>query len=279
MFANKRIGFLGAGSMAEAIIAGILNKKLVTNEQLIVSNKSDQHKLQRLQTEYRIAATRDQEALARESDIIILAMKPKDVADIQTIKGALDHRPLIISVLAGISTDCISDLLNADVPVIRTMPNTSSAVGYSATGLSAGKHAKEEHIAMASAIFGAIGKVVCVEEEQLNIVTGLSGSGPAFIYYMVEAMEEAGIQAGLDAETSRELTYQTLMGAAQMLHQTGEEPSELRRKIMSPGGTTVAGLDVLSSRQFQESLKEAVHRAAARAKELGDMLSGPVKSR
>lgn len=269
MLNDQTIGFLGAGSMAEAIISGLLDKQLLPAKHIIVTNRTERTRLQQLENDYGIQTTTDHATLVSQSDILILAMKPKDVSDIQQNKASLREDQLILSVLAGISTDHISQLLGRPIPVIRAMPNTSSAVGCSATGLAAGAHVRPNHLETAQTIFQSIGKAAVVDEDQMDIVTGLAGSGPAFIYSMIEAMEEAGIQGGLDPQTTKTLARQTLFGVAQMLQQTGKEPEELRQKIMSPGGTTVAGLDTLQSNGFTESVQAAVHRSAERAEELG----------
>ncbi|GAB7389293.1 pyrroline-5-carboxylate reductase ProI [Bacillaceae bacterium] len=270
MLAGKKIAFLGAGAMAEALIAGLLKKRLLSPEQLAATNKANQERLKELQDKYGIRTHRDKAALIGEADILILAMKPKDVAEaLREAKPFITERHLLVSVIAGVSTSCLTDLLGKGVPIVRSMPNTSCTIGMSATALAAGAHANETHLQIAQAVFSAVGSVTVVAEEQLDIVTGLSGSGPAYIYYMVEAMEQAAIEAGLDARIARQLTRQTLLGAARMLTETGEEPAVLRQRIMSPGGTTVAGLGVLEERDFPQIVRAAIHRAAERSRELG----------
>ena len=157
------------------------------------------------------------------------------------------------------------------------MPNTSCTIGLSATALCAGRWSKQEDMEAARYLFSAIGSTVIVEEEAMDSVTALSGSGPAYIYFMVEALEQAGVEAGLSKEISRELTLQTLLGAAHMLMETREEPAELRRRVTSPGGTTMAGLEELKRRQFDEAVKSAVLRAKSRSRELGSLLGQGVK--
>jgi pyrroline-5-carboxylate reductase len=207
-----------------------------------------------------VNACDDKAALVEQSDILILAMKPKDAPDAcRSLRGLVRPDQLVISVVAGVSTACISDWLGTNGPIVRTMPNTSSAVGLSVTGLSANHAVSEQQLGSATA----------VSEDELDIITGLSGSGPAYVYYLAEAMEGAGAKAGLSREMARQLTVQTLLGAAQMLLHSSDEPALLRKKVTSPGGTTQAGLEVLDSYRFQHAVTSAVLRAAERARELG----------
>jgi pyrroline-5-carboxylate reductase len=268
---SMRIGFLGAGSIVEAMLAGIHSRQLLSSDRIHVANRSDDGRLQRLQERFGVRIMRDKKALVQSCDTLILAMKPKDAAEACTsLRGLVGPQQLVISVIAGVSTDLIASWLGVDCPIIRTMPNTSAAIGLSATGLAAGRHAGAEHLQIATLLFTSIGTVYPVPEQQLDIITGLSGSGPAYIYYLVEAMEGAGAKAGLHPQMARELTLQTLLGAAQMLLATREEPTVLRRKVTSPGGTTEAGLEVLESFRFREAVTSAILRAAERARELGE---------
>jgi len=264
------LGFLGAGSIVEAMLGGILKKQLLPASQIWVTNRNNRGRLQQLADTFGVVTHTDKAEVIRNADLLILAMKPKDAADAcRSYRGLIRPDQLVISVIAGVSTHLISEWLGAEVPIIRTMPNTSSAVGLSATGIAANPFANDGHLALATCLFESIGSVYTVAEEELDIVTGLSGSGPAYIYYLVEAMEGAGETMGLSREVARQLTVQTLLGAAQMLLHTSEEPSLLRKKVTSPGGTTQAGLEVLESFRFQQAITSAVHRAAERARELG----------
>ncbi|MGD8190834.1 pyrroline-5-carboxylate reductase [Brevibacillus ginsengisoli] len=267
---NVRIGFLGAGSIVEAMLKGIIQRRLLPLEQILVTNRSNDEQLDKLSTAYEIQTTRDIEKLLSQSDILILAMKPKDAHEAcLALRGLVNERHLVISVIAGIATELLGEWLDTSCPIVRTMPNTSSAVGLSATGVSQGVHSTTEHLALASTLFESIGAVYAVPEEELDIVTGLSGSGPAYIYYLVEAMEGAGANAGLSPLMARQLTLQTLLGAAQMLLHSSEEPAVLRQKVTSPGGTTQAGLEVLDHYGVKQAFSSAVLRATERSRELG----------
>lgn len=265
-----RIGFLGAGSIAEAMLTGITKQNLLPPQNVYVTNRSDDQRLKALGERFGIRPTRDLQALIANVDILILAMKPKDVMEAcLDMRGLVRADQLVISVIAGVSTELIRQWLQIDCPIVRTMPNTSSAVGLSATGIAKGRFANDDHLQLAIRLFESVGRVFAVPEAELDVITGLSGSGPAYIYYMVEAMEGAGAKAGLSPEMARQLTVQTLLGAAQMLLHSHEEPAVLRKKITSPGGTTQAGLEVLESYEFQQAVASAVLRAAERARELG----------
>ena len=266
----RKIAFIGAGSMAEAIISGILNKGFVTKEQVVVTNKENDERLTTLQESFGIQHERDKEKVVEDAEIVILAMKPKDAYEaIQSIKSYVRKDQLIISVLAGISISFIEHVLDQHVPIIRAMPNTSAAIGYSATALAKGDYVEDRHMEMAEQLFATIGTTTIVAEDDLHIVTGLSGSGPAYIYYLVEAMEKAASEAGLSREVYKELIVQTLVGAAEMLKTSQEEPSVLRKKITSPGGTTQAGIETLNKYRYQEALIECVKSASNRSVELG----------
>ncbi|KQL46212.1 pyrroline-5-carboxylate reductase [Brevibacillus choshinensis] len=265
-----RIGFLGAGSIVEAMLSGILKKGLFSADRVYVTNRSNSERLDLLTETYGVNTTHEKMDVIKAADILILAMKPKDSAEaLKELAGSVHPGQLVISVIAGVSTTLIGEWLGVNCPIIRTMPNTSSAVGLSATGLAANQFVTEDQLLLATRLFEAIGTVYTVAEEELDIVTGLSGSGPAYIYYLVEAMMGAGATAGLDREMARQLTLQTLLGAAHMLMDTREEPALLRKKVTSPGGTTQAGLEVLESYQFQEAVTSAILRATERSREMG----------
>ncbi|MDM5189846.1 pyrroline-5-carboxylate reductase ProI [Bacillus sp. DX4.1] len=269
----QNISFLGAGSIAEAIIAGLLDANVVKGEQITVSNRSNETRLQELHTQYGVKGTHNKQELLAHADIIFLAMKPKDVAEaIVPLREYITSDQLIISLLAGISTASITNLLQKNVPIIRAMPNTSAAILKSATAISSSVHATEQHIHIAKSLFETIGLVSVVEEEHMHAVTALSGSGPAYVYYVVEAMEEAAKQIGLEESVAKALILQTMIGAAEMLKVNSKHPSILRKEITSPGGTTEAGIEVLQSLEFQKALVSCIKEATKRSYELGEAL-------
>ncbi|HDX9580444.1 TPA: pyrroline-5-carboxylate reductase [Bacillus pseudomycoides] len=269
----QKIAFVGAGAIAEATIAGLLQAQVVKGKQITVSNHSNKRRLQELHHRYGVHGTQDKKELITNADIIFLAMKPKDVVEALTpLRDYITKNQLIISLLAGVSTASIITLLKKDVPIIRAMPNTSSAILKSATAISPSAHAKEEHIMLVKTLFETIGLVSVVEEKHMHAVTALSGSGPAYIYYVVEAMENAAKQIGLEETAAKSLILQTMIGAAEMLKTNEKHPSILRKEITSPGGTTEAGIEVLKSFKFQEALIQCITEATKRSHELGETL-------
>lgn len=262
--------FIGAGSMAEAMVSGMVNSKFFESNQIIMTNRSNTAKLYAFEKQYDVKGTHNREEALNKADVIILAMKPKDVATaIEEIKPIIREDHLLISVIAGVSTASMEDLLGKNIPIIRAMPNTSAAIGQSATAISKGQYASEKHQEIAETLFLTIGTVSMVNEEDLHAVTGLSGSGPAYVYYLVEAMEKAASDLGLNQNVSKELILQTIIGAAEMLKSSPKQPSTLRKEVMSPGGTTEAGLKVLEQFKYQEAMIQCIKRAATRSSEMG----------
>lgn len=273
MLKGKTIGFIGAGAMAEAMLAGIRKQQLVKPAQILLTNRSNQQRLQQLQQRYALPET----SLVRDeafcADIIILATKPKDIpALLEKWPSSNPERQLFISVAAGLSTKRMERCFHLPVKVIRAMPNTSSQVGESATALCRGSVATEQDVSIAKQIFAAMGQVVLVEEHQIDAVTGLSGSGPAYLYYIAEALEQAGVEAGLSVEESRALTVQTFVGAAKMLSCSGKEAKTLRQEVTSPNGTTMAGLEQLAKGDVFAHIGRAVKAAKKRSEEMRDEL-------
>ncbi|KFZ43061.1 pyrroline-5-carboxylate reductase [Anoxybacillus flavithermus] len=277
MSKETTITFLGAGSMAEALISGVV-KTLYEPTQIIVTNRSNGERLQYLQQTYGVRTEINKEKAVKEADIVILAMKPKDVAESLTpIAHAFCEQQLIISLLAGVTTDTITSFIGKKMPVIRAMPNTSAAIRKSATALSSGRYASDDHLAVAKKLFETVGIATVVEEQHLHAVTGLSGSGPAYVYYLVEAMEKAADEIGLEREIAKELILQTIIGAAHMLKATNKHPYVLRKEVTSPGGTTEAGIGVLERYRYQEAMVACIKRATERSKELGEALLSSVQ--
>ncbi len=274
MLADKRIFFLGAGSMSEAMLKGLLATATLPPAQITLSNRQHVARLEELHTGYGTVASRDKLTEIAAAEIVVLAVKPFDVASaLAEVGKVLSPGQLLISVAAGVATAAIEARIPAGVPVVRAMPNTSSFVQESATAICGGRWATAETLELASQLFAAIGTVVTVEEDAMNAVTGLSGSGPAYIYYVAEALLAAGESVGLSEETSRELLLQTLYGAARMLRETGKSPGELRRQVTSPNGTTMAGIAALDAGDVGASFRIAVERATERAREMGQQLN------
>lgn len=266
----KKISFIGAGSMAEAVIAGIVNQNVLESDQIYVINKENRQRLKELHELYGVNGCTDREKVVSGADIIVIATKPKDVKNaLKEYAQLIAETQLIVSVVAGVSTDSIAKSIGKKVPVIRTMPNTSATIGYSATAMCKGEYATNSHVEQARRLFEAIGTVSIVEEEKMHVVTAVSGSGPAYVYYLVEAMLEAAKEEGLDEAVAKQLITQTIIGAGNMLKVRTESPQVLRENVTSPNGTTAAGLKTLDAYRFKDAVIECVKSATRRSEELG----------
>lgn len=266
----NKIAFIGAGAMAEAVVSGLVSKNYVKSNMVYVTNKENEERLNHFQNKYHVMTTTDKETALKDAKIVFIATKPYDIEKaLIDVRPYINHQQLFISVVAGISTDQIQKMLQIDAPIIRSMPNTSASIGYSATAIAKGKFATNDHINIAEEIFSSIGKTVEVKEEEMHIVTAISGSGPAYIYYLVEAMQEVAVEEGLAPEVAEVLINQTIIGAGNMLENTSESVSTLRENVTSPNGTTQAGLETLKAHQFQEAIKSCVKSAKQRSIELG----------
>lgn len=267
---STKVTFIGAGSIAESILSGMLSKQFVAPEQVFMTNHANRDRLRYLKEKYAVQASPDKKTAADNADIVVLAVKPKDAESaLNSIKSFLTADQLVISLMAGVSASYIESTVGLNIPVVRAMPNTSASIGQSATAIAPGKFANHDHVEKAKALFQTVGTVAVVDEADLHAITGLSGSGPAYIYYLIEAMTTAAKEEGLADDTAKQLIIQTLAGAAEMLKTSDESPSELRRKITSPGGTTQAGIETLESYHFQEAVIACVKAATKRSVELG----------
>jgi len=259
---NKTIAFIGAGNMGEALIRGLLATQTVTPEQIIATDvRAD--RLEFLQQTYRIRVS----ASVPAADIMIVAVKPQQMSAALTAANAA-RETLIISIAAGVTTARIERELGGRPRVVRVMPNTPALVGAGAAGLAGGAFASEDDLATTETILGAVGIAVRVPESLMDAVTALSGSGPAYVFHVAEAMIEAGVAVGLSAEVARQLTIQTIVGAGKLLAESGDAPAVLRQKVTSPGGTTAAALKVMADRQLVETFRAAITAATERGREL-----------
>ena len=254
----------------------MIARSVVASNNIIVLNRSSNERLAELRARYGVLASNDPQQKAeylQSTPVIVLAMKPKDAAEaLRSLGPSLSPDQLVISVIAGLTIRTIQGLLGRQQPVVRTMPNTSSSIGLGATGIAFSKEVDDNGRRLALNMFEAVGLTSVIDEERMEILTGISGSGPAYIYYMMEAMIAAGIRGGLSLEQSGELTVQTVLGAARMVQQTGEEPANLRKKVTSPNGSTQAALEVLDKGDFFETVIAAVNRCAERSREMGAAL-------
>ncbi|WP_198135641.1 pyrroline-5-carboxylate reductase [Mesobacillus selenatarsenatis] len=272
---HKKVAFLGAGSMAEAMISGVVKSGKMRAENVYVTNKSNAAKLERLESRYGINAMPQSELPYEDIDMFILAMKPKGAAGaLEALKDKLVPGQVVVSVLAGISTGFMEDNLKDGQQVVRVMPNTSSMIQESATAISPGLHTSDENIEDIKELLSSMGKVFLIEEEQMDIFTGLAGSGPAYFYYLMEHMERVGRENGMDEKMAREIIAQTILGAAKMIIEKDETPEVLRKNVTSPNGTTASGLNALRKYNGGTAISQAVNHAANRSKEINRELEG-----
>lgn len=270
---DKTIALFGAGNVAEALISGITRSRIIPPERLLVTNRKNKARLNYIEDKYGVRCTHEAEQMLVEADILILAMKPYDASEyLEWLKHHVTPGHLIISVIAGLSIEQIESALGSEVKVIRSMPNTSALVGESATGMARGTHVSDDDLLLAETLLETLGLVKIVKEKDLHMITAIAGSGPAFFYYMIEAMEEVAVESGVDSAAATELLTQTLIGAGKMLKSSGETPEQLRINITSPAGVTDAGLKQLESDDFKKILRTGIRRARDRSIEISEEL-------
>lgn len=260
---QKRLVIVGGGRMGEALAGGLLASGLIRPNELTVVEASP---IRREELANRLVGVTILPTVVG-GDGVVLAVKPQDIAEVCRLVAAAGAKR-VLSIAAGITIASLEAELGKS-PVIRAMPNTPALVGAGISAISAGSNADEDDMAWAEQILGSVGTVVRVSEAQLDAVTGLSGSGPAYVFLMVEAMIDAGIEVGLEPEVSKELVVATLFGSARLLLETGESPQALRAGVTSPGGTTAAGIASLEEAGMPDAVHDAVKAATARSTELG----------
>ncbi|MDR7481968.1 MAG: pyrroline-5-carboxylate reductase [Armatimonadota bacterium] len=265
---NATIGFVGAGNFTEALVRG-LRAAGVGGDRILVTTRSRVDRLEALRQQWGIVPVGDKPGLCRAASILILAMKPQDLHEAMVeLAPAVTSRHLIITVLAGVTSEAVERYVDG-APVIRAMPNLPMAVRAGATAIACGRHVRDEHRALARALFDLVGETIEVDEGWMNAVTAVSGSGPAYVYLLIESLIEAAVAVGIPPDPARALALQTVLGAARLVRDTGADPADLRHRVTSPGGTTRAALAVLEARGFKPAVIEAVRRATERARELG----------
>jgi pyrroline-5-carboxylate reductase len=268
MFRETRVGFIGGGNMAEAIIKGLLAGG-VPSSNITVAEPIEGRRVY-LRDNYGVNITTENTAAVSTGSIIIMAVKPQVCG--QILEGIANEGflgKLVISIMAGVKTETIEASLKNAVRVVRVMPNTPALVLAAATAISPGSLATADDLSLARSIFDLLGTTCQVEEKLLDAVTGLSGSGPAYVFTFIEALSDAGVKNGLPRDVASRLAAQTVFGSAKMVLETGEHPAVLREKVTSPGGTTIAGMHVLEQAGFRGTVMTAVDAAAQRSKELG----------
>lgn len=273
MSINKSIGFIGGGNMAEALISGLIDAGTAHASSLICSDVREEA-LQHLHSKFGVQVTSHNIEVARQADIIIYATKPQILASVlRETASVLDMSKLIISIAAGVPLAAIASGLNKDLRLIRVMPNICAFVKQSATAIAAGKNIQDGDIQLAKAIFDSVGISVVIQENTLmDAFTGLSGSGPAYVSLIIEAMADAGVKMGLSRKDSLLLSIQTVLGSAQLLLESKEHPGQLRDRVTSPGGTSIVGIHTLEQGGLRTTIIDAVEAATKRSKELGEIM-------
>lgn len=269
-----RLVFVGAGAMAEAIISGVLEGGKRKPENLVVSDiRAD--RLQFLKERYGVQVSSDNRTAVGGASMVILSVKPAQVRGVlEELRAAIGPEQLVVSIAAGVRTSDIEEALGSEVAVVRVMPNTACLVRESATVLCRGRWASPEDELRVLEIFQEVGKAAVLPEELMDAVTGLSGSGPAYVYLVIEALADGGVGAGLSRQTALGLAAQTVLGAARMVLETGSHPGSLKDSVTSPAGTTASGLRVLEDRGVRGAFISAVLEATKRSRELGAAKAG-----
>lgn len=267
----KSIGFIGAGNMAEAMIRGLLRGHDFDASAIFASGPREE-RMRELREKYAIDASTDN-AKPANAEIVVLSVKPQILSRVlDEVADAIRPDALVISIAAGVPVAAIQARLASGTRVVRAMPNTPALVDAAATAIAGGEHARESDLAEAKKIFDSIGLTVVLEESQLDAVTGLSGSGPAYVFLILEALADAGVKVGLSRRTSQLLAAQTVLGSAKLLLETNEHPGRLKDMVTSPGGTAITGLHTLENGGVRTTLMNAVEAATRRSRELGEAL-------
>ena len=273
MLKNKKIGIIGTGNMGEALVSGLISSQTSSPDNIICADVREDT-LESIKDKYGVITTTNNIDAIKQSEIIIYSVKPQILASVlKETASCLDMSKLVISIAAGVPLAAIESCVNKKLRLVRVMPNIAAFVKESATAIAAGKHTHKDDIKLAKAIFDSVGKSVFIEENILmDAITGLSGSGPAYIFLIVDALADAGVKMGLSRKDALFLSSQTILGAAKLLMETKEHPGQLKDRVTSPDGTTIAGIHTLEKGGLRTTLINAVEAATARSKELGEMM-------
>lgn len=267
---EQKIGFIGGGNMAGALVRGLLAAGLARPEQLRVSEPNEVRRSE-LASELGVSVSSDNRRVADESDVVVIAVKPQVLPGVLRELHGSDPKQakLWVSVVAGVTTQTLETGLGSAPRVVRSMPNTPAIVGAGATALAGGAHARPEDLELAQSLFGSVGDTSVLDESLLDAITGLSGSGPAYVMLVIEALSDGGVRAGLPRAIATRFAAQTVFGAAKLLLETKQHPAQLKDAVTSPGGTTSAGLEELERHGVRGALIAAVQAATRRSRELG----------
>lgn len=269
MLSKKKLAIIGGGNMGEALLRGLLKAEFIRPGNIMVTDVRTDH-LESLRQTYGVEVATDNLAAARASDIVLLAVKPQVIKKVTMgLVGGLDEKKVVISIAAGVPTAVLQGMSDKKLRIVRVMPNTPALVLEGAAAIAPGEYAEPEDLEIAEKIFQAVGRTVILEEELMDAVTGLSGSGPAYIFLIIEALADSGVKMGLSREIALFLAAQTVLGAAKMVLETREHPGKLKDMVTSPGGTAIAGLHTLEAGGMRTTLINAVESATLRSRELG----------
>jgi pyrroline-5-carboxylate reductase len=265
-----RLAVLGAGKMGETLISALLESGVLTAEQIIATAKHPQ-RLEKLAERFAVATTLDNCEAVAGADLVLLCVKPQ-VAPVvlEEVSSVLRPSQLLVSIVAGLTTGAIEGRLPPEVPVARAMPNTPSRLGCGMTAVCGGRAALPEHLELSRSLFSRLGRALVLDEKHFDAVTGLSASGPAFIYIVIEALAEGGVKVGLPRQVATELAAQTCLGAAHMVLETGQHPAQLKDEVTTPAGCTIDGILKLEEGGLRVTLIKAIVEAAGRARQLVD---------
>ena len=270
---NKTIAIIGTGNMGTALLRGILNAELTPIKKIFVSDTHTE-RLENIQKQFGVNITADNKEAAKNADIVILCVKPYVIRKVvEEMHEVLHKDQFVISIAAGITIGSIEKIIGKNIPVVRCMPNIASTVGFGAAAIAFGKFVHEQQHEIAIKIFEAVGEVVVVEEHQLDAVTGLSGSGPAYIYMVIEALIDGGVKMGLPRDVASKLAIQTVLGSAKLVKDSNVHPAILRDQVTTPGGTTINAIHELESHGLRSMLIDAVAIATIRSKELSELIN------
>jgi len=271
MLNDETVAVIGAGNIGRALIGGMIKSERIASEQVIATRRTASA-LEAMKDEFSgLRTTTDNVEAARNATVVVLSIKPQSRSEVVTeIREHVSRDALIVSVLAGVTTERLQMAFGSEQPVVRVMPNTPALVDEGATAIAGGAFADEAHLDLVMHMFEAVGTVVATREQLMDAVTGLSGSGPAYVYMFIEALTDAGVQQGLSRDVAAELAAQTVYGAAKLVLETGKHPAILRDEVTTPGGTAIAAVSELESRGLRTTIINAVDTATKRSKALND---------
>ncbi|MBY6037494.1 pyrroline-5-carboxylate reductase [Fictibacillus nanhaiensis] len=266
---NKRIGFIGFGKMAQAMAGGIMKSGLVKNEQIMASMRTEKTR-EYVKNEFGIQVSPSNSDVCRFADVLFLAVAPYAYFDvIEEVRSEMNPETIIVTIAAGITTQDVEHAFGQKVKVVRTMPNTPSLVGAGMTAVSVNDEITDEELTLVEKLLSSFGKVEIIEESQMDAIPAISGSSPAYVYMMIEAMADGGVRQGLSRDQSYRLAAQAVLGAAQMVLETGKHPGELKDQVTSPGGATIAAVSTLEQERFRGAVMAAMESCTRKVKELG----------